>query len=118
MHDEARTGKSHPPRVYRGRDLELARKVGDLPDSVMVGVEEVAALSAIAASSLRKPGQRAKMGAPEPASLGGRHLVWNLGSIRAWLRGSYAGAMERRVGRPTKAESIRRAQTLAEVADQ
>lgn len=97
------------------RDLALASAVGKLPDESMVGVEEVAALCRVAASSLRKPEQRARMSVPEPSPLGGRHLIWNLGDIRAWLLGSVNRSIpspppKRQPGRPKK----KRSQIVAE----
>ncbi len=116
MH-KAELSKSGRQRRHAVRDLALAQSVGRLPDGALVGVEEIAAITGLASSSLRKPDQRSRIRMPEPSALGGRHLVWNLGRIRAWIDGGgdgTAAAMESVIGsrpgpgRPTKAEQIAR----------
>lgn len=115
MHHVFDTSKSRRPRIQVFRDLDLAQKVGNLPDCSLVGVREVAALTGIAPSSFKKLAQRKKMNMPAQSLLGGRHLAWNLGDIRTWLNGSRsddgdAPALNerRRPGRPKKTDSVLR----------
>lgn len=107
--------KSNRQRIQFFRDLELAEQVGKLPDCSLVGVSEMAPLTGIATSSLRKRSQRQPMNMPAPSLLGGRHLVWYLGEIRAWLNSGRPDDSDaptpperRQPGRPKKIESVRR----------
>lgn len=92
------------------RDYELAAKLSRAGDDLMIGPREVAAISGLSATTI---GQRkiASMPAPLP---GVRRLLWRLGDIRKWMRGTASDSAEdRRLqpvrrGRPTKAEEVAR----------
>jgi predicted DNA-binding transcriptional regulator AlpA len=64
------------------RNYELAEQLERLGDDVLVGVEEVAALTGFAQVTIQ---QRSIKGFPQPIS-GPRKLRWKLGAIRAWGR--------------------------------
>lgn len=94
------------------RDYELAAKLSRAGDDVLVGPNEVAALSGLSATTIGKR-KVASMPAPIP---GVRRLRWRLGDIRQWMRSGETRAQDRgdatakvaRRGRPTKAEEITR----------
>lgn len=102
--------------LWRNRDMEernydLAAKLSRAGDDLLVGPEEVAALSGLSASTIGKR-KVASMPSPMP---GVRRLRWRLGDIRRWMRGpaadsadSNATARPPRRGRPTKAEEMAR----------
>lgn len=64
------------------RNYQLAERLERLGDDVLVGVEEVAALTGFAAITIQ---QRRINGFPLPIP-GPRKLKWKLGVIRAWGR--------------------------------
>lgn len=93
------------------RNYDLAAKLSRAGDDLLVGPEEVAALSGLSASTIGKR-KVASMPSPMP---GVRRLRWRLGDIRRWMRGpaadsadSNATARPPRRGRPTKAEEMAR----------
>ena len=64
------------------RDWGLLEKLSKLDDDALVGVEEVAALTGLARTTIQ---QRRVKNFPAPLS-GLRRLRWHLGQIRAWGR--------------------------------
>lgn len=62
------------------RNYQLAERLERLGNDVLVGVEEVAALTGFAPITIQ---QRRIKGFPLPI-LGPRKLMWKLGVIRAW----------------------------------
>jgi len=93
------------------RNYDLAAKLSKAGDDLLVGPEEVAALSGLSAATIGKR-KVASMPSPMP---GVRRLRWRLGDIRRWMRGpaadsadSNATARPTRRGRPTKAEEMAR----------
>ncbi|MGA3842242.1 helix-turn-helix transcriptional regulator [Ralstonia nicotianae] len=92
------------------RDYELAAKISRAGDDLMVGPREVAAISGLSARTI---GQRKISSMPAPLP-GVRRLLWRLGDIRKWMRGTVSDSTEDgqlqpvRRGRPTKAEEVAR----------
>jgi hypothetical protein len=93
------------------RDYELAAKISRAGDDLMVGPREVAAISGLSARTI---GQRKISSMPAPLP-GVRRLLWRLGDIRKWMRGTISDdstedrQLQRvRRGRPTKAEEVAR----------
>lgn len=76
-----------------GRDYELLERLEKLGDDVLVGVEEVAAITNFAPVTIQ---QRRIKGFPLPLP-GPRRLRWRLGDIRAWGRAPVE--LDRRPGR-------------------
>ena len=64
------------------RDYDLLERLTPLPDDILVGVEEVAALTDFAAITVQ---QRKIKDFPLPMT-GVRRLKWRLGAIRAFIR--------------------------------
>jgi hypothetical protein len=86
------------------RDYELATRLCRASDDLLVGVEEVAAFTGLAKSSI----QQRKVAGPEPVSGQKKRLMWRLGDWRKWACGetSSKNLLARRPGRPTKAEQL------------
>lgn len=64
------------------RNYTLIERLAALPDDILIGVEEVAALTGFAEITVQ---QRKIKGFPNPLA-GVRRLKWRLGDIRAWIR--------------------------------
>lgn len=64
------------------RDYTLIERLASLPDDILIGVAEVAALTGFAETTIQ---QRRIKGFPSPLA-GVRRLKWRLGDIRAWIR--------------------------------
>jgi len=63
------------------RDFELVLKISAFPDEVLIGPDEVAALTALSPITVR---QRKIRGFPAPVD-GIRRLRWRLGDVRGWI---------------------------------
>lgn len=64
------------------RDYQLIERLSSLSDDILVGIEEVAAITGFAQITVQ---QRKIKGFPIPLE-GVRRLKWRLGDIRAWIR--------------------------------
>ncbi|WP_435626589.1 helix-turn-helix transcriptional regulator [Candidatus Ferrigenium straubiae] len=64
------------------RDYNLLERLTPLPDDILVGIEEVAALTGFAHVTIQ---QRRIKEFPNPLA-GVRRLKWRLGDVRAWIR--------------------------------
>lgn len=64
------------------RNYTLLERLTPLPDDVLVGLDEVAALTDFAKVTVQ---QRRIKGFPTPLA-GVRRLKWRLGDVRAWIR--------------------------------
>lgn len=64
------------------RDYALVERLSKLGDDVLVGVDEVAAMTGLAAITIK---QRRNVSIPRPVP-GVRRLRWRLGDIRTWMR--------------------------------
>ena len=64
------------------RNYTLLERLTPLPDDVLVGIAEVAALTDFAPITVQ---QRRIKDFPAPLS-GVRRLKWRLGDVRAWIR--------------------------------
>lgn len=64
------------------RDYKLLERLTPLPDDILVGIEEVAALTGFAHITIQ---QRRIKEFPSPLA-GVRRLKWRLGDVRAWIR--------------------------------
>lgn len=86
----------------------LKALVSTLGDDVLVGPEEVGALTGYATTAVQ---QRRVPGLPDPLAGLGR-LRWHLGDLRKWIRAASQEESQvprrMKMGRPTKEEQIRR----------
>lgn len=64
------------------RDYLLIERLTPLPDDILIGIDEVAALTGFARVTVQ---QRRLKGFPTPLE-GVRLLKWRLGDVRAWIR--------------------------------
>lgn len=64
------------------RNYKLLEQLTPLPDDILVGIEEVAALTGFAHITIQ---QRRIKEFPSPLA-GVRRLKWRLGDVRAWIR--------------------------------
>jgi len=65
-----------------GRNYTLLERLTPLPDDVLIGIDEVAALTDFAKVTVQ---QRRIRGFPTPID-GVRRLKWRLGDVRSWIR--------------------------------
>ncbi len=64
------------------RNYTLLERLTPLPDDILIGIDEVAALTDFAKVTVQ---QRRIKGFPTPIA-GVRRLKWRLGDVRAWIR--------------------------------
>lgn len=94
--------------------LELVTKISSFHDDTLITAEQIAALTGFAAISIKQGKVR---GMPAPDRRFSR-LRWRLGDVRAFVRAGSAYQTSSpqkkpgKIGRPTKAEALRKAAGL------
>lgn len=66
-------------------NVKLASEVSQLPDDVLIGAAELAALTGYALLNVRQCRRRPVAGLPQPLP-GLARLRWHLGTVRTWMR--------------------------------